>query len=345
MAGRNALLFSASIRQIPILRAVKPSLKILAYDQPGGSQKLAVDYSYLDKRTDWWVRDAKGSRLHETRGYGPYVSWLLNISQTAYRNYETTMLANLLSSNDYDGVFLDVSHPTWVKYNDWYDVYDQLSSPPPDVIDGWPDWMLAFHRELKAMRGSDISIFNGWPNNPSRYEEYKYWYDETLAASDGAQFDGFCYDRDQPWPLKGWEFQLASISQIISKQKIVLLKTPLHFKEDDPDFHQVQRFCFGTYLLVADGQYAMYRNSNENDEVLWNDRLYSAPVGAPAGAFYRVGEVYRRDFTNGTVLVNPSASTQLVDLGYTSYRLNGRDVSKLYVRSMNSVVLLKTPTP
>ncbi len=343
LARRNTVLFSASVAQIPILRGVNPEIKVLMYDLPGGSHEKAKDYAYLDSRTSWWVVDVSGHRMHETRGYGPYVTWLLNVGKSAYRDYESAMVANTMTRDDYDGVFLDVSHPTWVAFNEWYDPAGLLTFPPAIVVASWPDWMLAFHRQLQAMRGDKISIFNGWPNNPYRYIEYQYWYDETLAASAGAQFDGFCYNRTEPWSAKGWEFETEQVRKIAAADKIALLKAPLHLSRDDPRLNRLQRFCFSSYLLVADGRNVMYRNSDASDEAYWNDTLFTAPLGRPGGRAYAVGPAWRRDFGAGAVVVNPSDAAWTIDLGKTFYKLSGESVRYIRVPSLDGQLLLDSP--
>jgi hypothetical protein len=48
---------------------------------------------------------------------------------------------------------------------------------------------------------------------------------------------------------------------------------------------------------------------------------WTADVGAPVGARFQVGSAWRRNFTRGTVLVNPTSSTVTVDVGAQSVTL------------------------
>lgn len=345
LARRNALVFGAGPKQIPVLRAANPRLEILMYEQPAGTTLGAPDYPYLDQRETWWVHDDKGSRMHEMGG-GPNYSWLLHIGKSGYRTYEKNKITSGVVDNGFDGVFLDTSNPYWPIFRDWYDVNNRRTTPTSDVLAGWPDWMLSFHQELKALLGSKTQIFNSWPNNPGRYDEYKYWVEKTIAAVDGTQDDGFCYNRSQPWSTSSWQYQVTSAQRILGMGKIAMLKSPMdNLQQDLGKLHQLQRFCFGSYLLVADGKNAYFRNPDEADVVYWNERLFTAPIGQPTGAYYTVGDLYRRDFTNGTVIVNPTTADKKIDLGMAYYRLKGTTDRIVTIKALSGLILLTTAPP
>ena len=68
---------------------------------------------------------------------------------------------------------------------------------------------------------------------------------------------------------------------------------------------ELQEFAFASYLLVNQGRAIFrYANSNKYREV-WVYENYNVPLGAPLGPRYKDGDAWRRDFTNGTVMVNP----------------------------------------
>jgi hypothetical protein len=54
-----------------------------------------------------------------------------------------------------------------------------------------------------------------------------------------------------------------------------------------------------------------------------NDMAYKGWLGAPLGPAVKVGVVWRREFENGLVLVNPSASPVTVTAGANYYRIQG----------------------
>ncbi len=343
LALRSALAFGVNTKQLPIMRAAHPGMKILLYEHPAGSNTGASDYPYLDRHESWWVHDDSGSRMHEARG-GTNWAWLLNIDNSGYSSYEQNRIADQVGRYDYDGYFLDTSNPYWPIFRDWYDVNNRPTSPTDNVLRNWPDWMLSFHRQLRAMTGRKIHIFNSWPNTPGRYQDYRSWLEATLQTVDGVQFDGFCYNRTHPWSPAAWEQQVASAQRIVGMGKMVLLKSPFDNLRSKPTLlEQLQRLCFGSYLLVARGRKAYFRNPDETDIVYWNERLFTAPVGSPDGAYYKTGGVYRRDFTNGTVIVNGNTTGASLSLGRVFYTLSGLPVTSVRLAAWDGAVLLKSP--
>jgi hypothetical protein len=67
----------------------------------------------------------------------------------------------------------------------------------------------------------------------------------------------------------------------------------------------LQRFAFASYLLINQGNaFFRYANSSKYREV-WLYEDYGIDLGVPLGARYLDGQVWRRVFSNGTVMVNP----------------------------------------
>ena len=69
-----------------------------------------------------------------------------------------------------------------------------------------------------------------------------------------------------------------------------------------------------SYLLVADeNAYFRYADSDNYREISLYEN-YSLDLGAALGPRYQDGTVWRRDFTNGTVLVDPKAKSAEIQL-------------------------------
>jgi hypothetical protein len=72
---------------------------------------------------------------------------------------------------------------------------------------------------------------------------------------------------------------------------------------------------------------------------------WTVDVGLPVGARYRVGAAWRRDYTGGTVLVNPSSTTaQFVSLG-AAYLADGTAVTRVTLQPATGLVLRVAPSP
>ena len=82
--------------------------------------------------------------------------------------------------------------------------------------------------------------------------------------------------------------------------KIILLVS-----RGDKDDYELQQFSFASYLLINQGNaYFRYAHGSDYNEV-WLYDNYEYNLGDPLGPRYRDGDAWKRDFTNGSVMVNP----------------------------------------
>lgn len=73
--------------------------------------------------------------------------------------------------------------------------------------------------------------------------------------------------------------------------------------------------------------------------------LYNMPIGTPTQTAstvvgYNRGGWYQRDYTNGTVLVNPSGSSVTVALGGTYRDVNGQTMTSITLTPWSGAVLV-----
>ncbi len=102
---------------------------------------------------------------------------------------------------------------------------------------------------------------------------------------------------------------------------------------------EAMRYGRASFLLEWDGGGGglMFRPSESVDP--WNLE-WTADVGQPVGDKYRVGVGWRRDFTAGTALVNPSpSSSQTFSLGATYQKADGTSVSSVTLGPTRALVL------
>lgn len=106
------------------------------------------------------------------------------------------------------------------------------------------------------------------------------------------------------------------------------------------------RYARSTFLLDWDGgRSALLLESGSGVDPTAAD--WMADIGSPRGGRYPVGDAWRRDYSAGTVLVNPSAATVWVSLGSPHVSQDGRLVSSLALAPTTGAVLrtLGAPTP
>ncbi len=104
------------------------------------------------------------------------------------------------------------------------------------------------------------------------------------------------------------------------------------------------RYALATMLLAESGHSALYASTDYTTEMWWPEYDLTKRLGAARGPYrvLRNGD-YRRDFTNGVVLVNPHArATGVVHLGATYVGSGLGRVRNVKLQRTSGVVLLRS---
>jgi hypothetical protein len=109
-----------------------------------------------------------------------------------------------------------------------------------------------------------------------------------------------------------------------------------HARKDD---RGAARYGYATALLAGSGRTHFALHADYTHETWFPE--YEYEIGAPAGAATRdESGVHRRAFTNGLVLVNPTAETVRVEFG-DEYRGSGlRSATGATMRPHTALILL-----
>jgi hypothetical protein len=88
-----------------------------------------------------------------------------------------------------------------------------------------------------------------------------------------------------------------------------------------------QNFAFASYLLISNGK-AAFRYSNETSyRQVWLYNNYRVDLGTPLGARYQSGSSWRRDFTQGYVIVDPVNHTATISTDSPSVPITSTPVA------------------
>jgi hypothetical protein len=94
------------------------------------------------------------------------------------------------------------------------------------------------------------------------------------------------------------------------------------------------------YFLVTDGNDYVYTDGGSNPTNWWS--AYDTDLGGATGARYQWNGLWRRDFSNGFVILNePGASTKTVSLGGTFKNTAGAAVTNATLSASRGAVFLK----
>jgi hypothetical protein len=72
---------------------------------------------------------------------------------------------------------------------------------------------------------------------------------------------------------------------------------------------------------------------------------WAKDLGPPLAPKYKVGLAWRRDFTGGLIVVNPSTSQQTIALGGTYTTLDGNQVTSVALPSADATLLVRSGEP
>jgi hypothetical protein len=122
----------------------------------------------------------------------------------------------------------------------------------------------------------------------------------------GAMQERFAVDWNETSYLSAsrWEADMAFMEKTQSNGKYVILVAP----GNQSDLKR-ETFAFASYLMISNGKAAFRYSTDDAYRDVWYYDNYKINLGSPKGARYQVGTSWRRDFTNGYVLVDPASHT------------------------------------
>ena len=278
--------------------------------------------------------------------------YVMELNDSGWRSYWQSQVLQQLQANDNDGLFLDsLSIPNYLggsSFNPALPAYDlTLENAWATRINAWLTW-------LQTQPAGDYYIVpnvGSWitTRDPTNY-----------SPVDGVMIEGFAIQGDaDPYDPFDWRLQANRILGLVAQNKAVIGQTYVTGAQE-------RMFALGTYLLLK-GSRTYFNLETDMAPEWWPE--YDVPIGAPtqnAGTnvdnlYDSANHVYRRNFTNGFVLVNPTGSSYTVNLGGTYYRVSTSGgglvpfsgipsgsvttsaVSSVTLPAYSAVVLLTTP--
>ncbi|HPH97955.1 MAG TPA: putative glycoside hydrolase [Anaerolineaceae bacterium] len=241
--------------------------------------------------------------------------YLMDLSSSAYRTWWQAEVLRQLRANDDDGLFLDsLSVPNYLggsSYNpNLPDLDTVFESAWAQRIHNWLDW-------LQTQPAGDYYIVpnvGSWitTRDPTDY-----------SPVDGVMIEGFALEGDaSPYALVDWQLQMNRILSLVTTGKAVINQTYAYGDRE-------RMFALGSYLLIK-GNRTYFNLELDYAPEWWPE--YDLPIGSPtqnAGTAITnlrlASGLYRRSFSNGFVLVNPtnpwdgSGQTIPINLGGTYY--------------------------
>jgi hypothetical protein len=295
-----------------------------------------ADSIVMDLSSDCPVRDV---------GHGP----------ETWGEWEARRAKSVLDGADWDGLLIDgwEGNLSWMATRGTNRSIDLLRTNIP-VTDGyaafnlsWNSGAVAFGRGLRNACGSKVLIGNG------NLRDY---------GMNGTVFEEFPYDTLPPswWDyifVGPYGYPRASYPEWIANAQSPNLTSVQTYGESRD--YRTMRFGLCSALL-NDGyySYALSASGHAVNGVWWYDEYDNAGagrgyLGQPTGAAVKAGAAWRRDFTGGVSLVNPTASPVTVKLGGTFRKIKGTQaptvnsgatVNSVTIPSRDGIILLRIPS-
>lgn len=341
-----------SAQQIRDIRKLNPDIIILAYiaseefpvsmykswDRPGG-----LFYKLFDGITDeMWLKDSRGNHVTFWKD-----NWMLNVTDYPTQNkrwneYLSDFVVNeILSTGLWDGVFFDNvwTDVTWIN-NSIDSNKDGVADKAEAVNKAWNEGMKKVFNLTKTKAKKNIYIIG---NGDKGY----------YGVINGIYFENFTTSRYLSWEEKMKLYAQSSATHLNPTTPIIGNTAPNTNGQLD---YRNMRFGLGSALL-ENGYYALDAGDQTHRERWWYDE-YDLNLGQPlseavslSGIKKYAKDLWRRDFENGIVLVNPTMKDMEIDLGTDFEKIFGRQdpyvndgkiVSKITIKARDSLILLKT---
>lgn len=253
---------------------------------------LPGDFCKISKQhPDWFLLDKAGQRIRLTDDDNAW--YLMDPGNPGWQNFFLERIREFQSDPNWDGVFLD-NVPVSLAFRE-----DEGNIPVAYPDD--PSYQAAIRGFLNFLHNKYFQPNSKllFANLISRRADSEW--NEYLKNIDGAMYEGWALDWPDGYrPAEVWERQMQVAEQTQQAGKFIILVS-----QGTKDNITLQKFAFASYLLINQGGAAFrYSNSNSYNEIwLYDD--YMLNLGNPLGPRYQVESEWRRDFSNGSVIVDP----------------------------------------
>ena len=323
-------------RIIRRLKAANPGLRVLMYvdmmssdlRDPAGVADWAGYRNARAKHPGWFLRDRNGAPL-VFKDYP--AARVMDVGNRSYQNAGAARVIRMAKAGGFEGIFLDDANASlrWVIPG---------AAARCVTYPTTPRWQSAAYsflsnvgRQLHRAHLLAVANIGGSTITPGLWQKWNGPLDGAMEESftnGGTGADSVANGR---WPAK--------LGHALWSEK----HGKLSLDHAMTSTRAGARYALATMLLVSRRENLFSASVGYSREVWWPEYATASSLGAPL-APYRVlrDGVYRRDFANGVVLVNPDASTAAgIRLGGTYSGPGLRRVTRVSLGPTSGLVLLQ----
>jgi len=250
----------------------------------------------LEENPGWFLLDTASERIYVHNGPELYVR--MDPGAPGWRAFWLERSREGIEDLGWDGTFIDNVEASFAKIDDherglWK--YGEEETYIAEIEEFLQYLYTGYYQPTgRPLYANIISV-----RDPEVWFRY-------LRYLDGAMIEAWAVDWDDGFiSTSKWEEQMdrAERTQFLGKRVILV-------SQGDENNLPRQKFALASYLLINHGwasfRYANYRGAYAET---WLYDTYEIEIGEPTGLRYRDGEIWRRDFTQGSVMVDPENHT------------------------------------
>ncbi len=258
-------------------------------------------------KNNWFYHYAGSNRVF----FCDWGSYLMDTDDAGWRGYWFGEVARQLAANDDDGVFMDsLSVPNYLgRFNPAFPAVDATFEKQ------WSEKIRRWLVTTKQQFGSRYLIIPNAGHWVTTRDVTDY------SPADGVMIEGFAkWNQYTLLELVDWQLQMNRILNLERQNKVIIAQSYL----DSPNDLTARNFYIANYLLVKGTR--TFVNLELGQEPEWFPE-YDIPIGSPTDSLpvnvdgWRDSAtgLYRRSYSNGMVIVNPTNTTRTMNLGKTYY--------------------------
>jgi len=331
----------------PVMKAANPNLRIFLYLNGMFAQKNQG----TTFPESWYMRAADGSKIR-SKGWGNYLmdprsAGTFTTGGVTYNGWGDYVAkrcdAMLKSTPGSDGCFVDMLGTAPLM--SFYNVGGKV---PAADAKGTKFTTTSWYTQIAGPIAARVEAFTGAPvlangiGSGRRYFGTAYGPSHLLldfaTAGDAEVWLRSPSQSLTQWPTDAvWRTEVSMLAHASTANRAVNATVKTWVAGTAAQKDQWRRFALGSFL-IGNGGHASFEFTADEHQVAWADDspLYSLGLGTPTETFtdiasYQRGGVYKRGFTNGTVLVNTSDKPVTVDLGTPHLAVGGTPVTSVTV--------------
>lgn len=314
LAANHDLLINTGGHSVNDVRAINPHIIVLVYYNIIGMQRSCADWELVDTHEDWFVHDSRdGSRLINNQ----WNWYLMDVGNPGWREYYANSALSIVTN--YDGIFCDDAWHYFTPAGFHRESDGTKAEIDSAKIDSFVDNMIVMLQLVKETLDDKLVIFNG-----NAHLDY-------MSVTDGGMYEHFLPEKEADWRL--------AIDRMVEADQSGKIFLAYKYKSSEKS----HRFSLSSYLLGK---------GNKSYFTIKIDKVLSypdvpVPLGDPVGTYFRLdifpdgkrGHIYRRNYSNGFVIVNPSDEPYTIELGRTHETLDGKQIDYVNLGNYDGIVL------